>query len=187
MTTGIETNQASAAKRDWESAPLSELTEYIVETHHVFLRAHLPQIQARLERMLGKKPEDICGFVPDLAKTFFALKEELDAHLMKEERILFPMIVRMEQARAAGDALPANHCGTVQAPIRQMEHEHSNGKKALETMRQLTGGYPIVDDMCKNRRGLFEDLLSLETDLFEHMHLENDILHPRAAQLEQAP
>ena len=150
------------------------------------MRAHLPQIQARLERILGKKPEDICGFVPDLAKTFFALKEELDAHLMKEERILFPMIVRMEQARASGDALPANHCGTVRAPIRQMEFEHSNGKRALDTMRRLTGGYPIVEDMCKNRRGLFEELLALEADLVEHMRLENEILHPRAMQLEQA-
>jgi len=185
MTTTTTISDAKPEAGDWESAPLSDLIDHIVETHHVFLRAHLPKLGERLERLMRKSPETRCDFVAPLHDTFFDLKNELDAHLLKEERILFPMITQMEEARAAGAEPPPNHCGTVQAPIRQMEHEHANGKKALAGMRALTNGYPIEEGMCNGRRGLFEDLLALEADLFEHMRLENEILHPRAAELEK--
>ncbi len=175
----------TAAGRDWSTAPLSELIDHILDRHHSFLRDHLPKIHERLERILGKKKgEELCGFIPELARTFFALEEELYAHLLKEEQILFPHIRRLEAARAAGEAAPAFHCGTVRGPIAQMEHEHASGRQALETMRRLTGGYETGDSACGNRRALFEDLQALERDLLEHMHLENDILHPRAIILE---
>ena len=175
---------ATNTARDWAEAPLTELIDHILDKHHVFLRDHLPKIRERLEKILGKNAEDMCGFVPDLARTFFGLEQELYAHLLKEEQILFPHVKRLEAAKQAGEEAPAFHCGTVMGPIRQMEHEHSNGKQALEKLRQIANGYPIEEGMCKNRRGLFEDLMALETDLLQHMHLENDILHPRAAALE---
>ncbi len=184
MMTNAMTRSAPCA--GWDAAPLGELIDHILETHHVFLREHLPKVRARLEKILGKKPEEICGFVPDLARTFFALEEELYGHLLKEERVLFPYVKQLEAAGEAGGPPPAFHCGSVSAPIRQMEHEHENGKRAIEEMRRLTGGYPIDEGMCRNRRGLFEDLLALEADLLEHMHKENDILHVRAMELERS-
>jgi len=175
----------TTAVRDWNTAPLSELIDHILDRHHNFLRGHLPKIHERLERILGKKKgEELCGFIPDLSRTFFALEEELYAHLMKEEQILFPYIKSLEAAVAAGEPPPAFHCGTVRGPIAQMEHEHANGKEALGTMRRLTDGYQIGESSCGNRRALFEDLAALERDLLEHIRLENDILHPRAIDLE---
>jgi regulator of cell morphogenesis and NO signaling len=181
--TDTTTQTTSAA--DWNTAPLSELIDHIHDKHHVFLREHLPKVRARLEKILGKQPDKICGFIPDLARTFFALEEDLYSHLLKEEQVLFPYVKQIEAAAEAGGAAPAFHCGTVAAPIGQMEHEHANGKRALEELRRLTEGYPIVEGMCRNRQGLFEDLLALEKDLLEHMHKENDILHVRALELER--
>ena len=171
---------------DWNTAPVGDLIDHIVNTHHVFLRGHLPKLQAMFERLLGKSPDKLCGFVPSLAKTFFGLQAELNDHLLKEEQILFPHVRRLAEARAAGRPAPAFHCGSVAGPIHQMEHEHANGKRALEEMRKIATGYPMQEGMCQNRRALFEELLALETDLHEHMHLENDILHPRATALEQS-
>ena len=185
MTTTTQTTD-SAAARDWTSAPLNELIDHILDKHHVYLREHLPHVQAIFERIMGKNPDKVCGFVPNLAKTFLALKEDLESHLLKEEQILFPHIRRLEDARNAGQPAPAFHCGTVAGPITQMEHEHANGKKALDEMSRLTAGYPLEDGMCANRRALFESLRALEADLLQHMHLENDILHPRARSLEQS-
>ena len=181
-----ETSTTTAAAADWTAAPLNELIDHIYSTHHVFLREHMPKIRARLEKLLQKAPEEMCGFIPPLSQTYFALEEELYNHLLKEERILFPYIKQLEAANTAGGAQPEFHCGSVAAPIGQMEHEHANGKKAVAKMRELTGGYPMTDDMCLNRKGLFEDLLALEADLDRHMHLENDILHVRAVEVEKA-
>lgn len=187
MTTAtVITDRQTPAALDWNDVPLRGLIDHIVNKHHVFLRAHLPKIQMRFERILAKAPDDICGFIPSLAQTFFALKEELENHLLKEEQILFPYVVRLEAAREAGEPAPAFHCGSVMGPIRQMEYEHASGKRALKEMRRLTGGYPVREGMCEGRQGLFEDLLALEADLLEHIRLENDILHPRAARLEAA-
>ncbi len=183
MSTPVTTT--TAAGRDWSAAPLSELIDHILDRHHNFLREHLPKIHERLERILNKKKgEELCGFIPELSRTFFSLEDELYAHLMKEEQILFPHIKRLEAAVAAGEPPPAFHCGTVRGPIAQMEHEHAGGKQALETMRRLTDSYRIEESSCGNRRALFADLEALERDLLEHMHLENDILHPRAIALE---
>ncbi|MCP5112403.1 MAG: iron-sulfur cluster repair di-iron protein, partial [bacterium] len=147
----MTTTTQSQNSTDWNTAPLTDLVDHIVNTHHVYLREQLPNLQATFERLLAKKPDDLCGFVPSLAKTFFALKDELDAHLLKEEQILFPHIRRLAEARASGAAAPAFHCGSVAGPIHQMEHEHANGKRALEELRRIAGGYKLTDDMCENR------------------------------------
>jgi regulator of cell morphogenesis and NO signaling len=180
-----ETSTTTAAAVDWSAAPLNELIDHIYNTHHVFLREHMPKIRARLEKLLQKDPEKMCGFIPPLSQTYFALEEELYNHLLKEERILFPYIKQIEASHTSEAAAPAFHCGSVAAPIGQMEHEHANGKQALEKMRELTGGYPMTDGMCLNRKGLFDDLIALEADLHQHMHLENDILHVRAVEMEK--
>ena len=185
MTTITQSNDVGAAlKRDWSSAPLRELVDHIVNTHHSFMRAHLPKVEAIFDRILAKQADDICGFVHPLSQTFLSLKAELESHLMKEEQILFPHVVRLEGAREAGNPPPPFHCSSVQAPISVMEHEHANAKKALEEMHRLTNGYPTKEDMCSNRRALFEALMELEADLHQHIHLENDLLFPRAIKLE---
>lgn len=185
MTTITQGNGAGAAPgRDWSGARLGELIDHITNTHHAFMRTHLPKVQAIFDKILAKQSGDICGFVHPLSQTFFSLRAELENHLMKEEQILFPQVVSLEEAREAGNPPPSFHCGTVQGPISMMEHEHANAKKALDEMRRLTNGYPAEEDMCPNRRTLFEALMELEADLDQHIHLENDFLFPRAIKLE---
>ena len=103
-----------------------------------------------------------------LGQTFEALRQELDAHLMKEEMILFPMI--RAGVRSVGN------------PINVMEHEHDSAGRALETMRAVTANYTLPAEACNSYRALFAGLQELEADLHQHIHLENNILFPRAAQ-----
>jgi regulator of cell morphogenesis and NO signaling len=119
-----------------------------------------------------------------LAETFLALRDELGSHLMKEEMVLFPLMRSLEAASAAGLPSPPSHCGSVNNPIRVMVHEHDDAGSALARMRQLTAGYAVPADACNTFRGLFHGLQELEGDLHRHIHLENNILFPRAAAIE---
>ena len=94
--------------------------------------------------------------------------------------ILFPLIKAMESGRRA-----ASHCGSVNNPIGVMEHEHDNAGRALDAMRKLTGDYTLPPDACNTYRALFHGLVELEADLHRHIHLENNILFPRASELER--
>jgi regulator of cell morphogenesis and NO signaling len=170
--------------RDWMSATLAELIDHIVRTHHDYLKAELPRLDAMLAKVLAAHGERHGDSLVPLSHTFAALRAELESHLWKEERVLFPIVCNLEAARAAGGQAPAAHCGSVNNPIRVMEHEHDSAGRALETMRRLTGNYTLPEGACNTYRALFSGLEELEADLHRHIHLENNILFPRAAQLE---
>lgn len=172
-----------AEARDWAAASLAELMNHIVATHHEFMKTEMPRLA-----QMAAKVRDAHGAnhpeVKDLEQVFLGLKEEIDGHLWKEEMVLFPLIERMEAASKAGAGLPPAHCGSVNNPIRVMEHEHDNAGHALEQMRSLTGNYRLPGDACNTFRGLYHGLQEVEADLHQHIHLENNILHPRASRLE---
>ncbi len=167
------------ADTDWSQAPLSELIDHIVDTHHRYLRRELPRLSG-----LVAKIRDVHGerhpHLRDVASTFAGLQAELDAHMMKEERILFPMIKQMEQA----ESRPEFHCGSVGNPIAVMEDEHDSAGRALERMRTLTDGFQPPADACNTYRATLDGLHELETDLHQHIHKENNILFPRAQRRE---
>ncbi|MGC8640045.1 MAG: hemerythrin domain-containing protein, partial [Isosphaeraceae bacterium] len=137
----------------------------------------------RLAELLGKVVAAHSANHPellDLRQTFAALRQELEPHLMKEEQVLFPLIKRLEAAR---EAFPI-HCGTVENPIRVMEHEHESAGSALERIRELSNNYRAPADGCTSFQALYDGLSRLEADLHRHIHKENNILHPKAAALE---
>ena len=106
-------------------------------------------------------------------------------HMMKEEMVLFPYIARREEAVIAGEPkLPAPF-GTVGNPIRMMEHEHESVGEALRELRELSNGYTAPGDACTTFRTLYSAMAEFEQDLHRHIHLENNILHPRALQMER--
>ena len=185
-----ELEQAAAAKpgrdRDWTAAPLSLLIDHIVGTHHVYLKSELPRLQLLLGKVQAAHGAHHGDSLLPLRRAFDGLHAELDAHLAKEEMVLFPMIKGMEAAQRAARPAPAAHCGSVNNPIGMMVHEHDNAGRALEAMRRDTGNYTLPPDACNTYRALFDGLLELEADLHRHIHLENNILFPRAAQLERA-
>lgn len=165
-------------------APLSELVRFIVGEYHAGLRGELPRLGQMAAKVLdahGTKHPDV---LPALAVAFRGLRQELEEHMMKEERVLFPYIERLEALAASSHGLPASPFGSIQAPIDRMEHEHDIAARFLARLRELTGGYAPPADACNTFRGLYHGLAELEKALHEHIHLENNVLFPRAAQLE---
>jgi regulator of cell morphogenesis and NO signaling len=164
---------------DWASEPMGALIDHIVGTHHASLRRELPRLDAHAEKVArvhgDRHPELI-----ELREVFAGLREELELHMQKEEKVLFPMIKRLE----AAEDLPSFHCGSITNPILVMEHEHETVGSALERLRALTGGYTPPDDACTTYRALLDGLADLEADLHRHVHKENNILFPRAGAVE---
>src|SRR5664279_3893806 len=107
-----------------------------------------------------------------------------DGHLMKEEMILLPLIRHLDPEPSNSTQEHSFHCGSVQNPIRVMVMEHDSAGNALAGMRELTGGYVPPPDACNTFRAVYAELAEMERDLHQHIHLENNILFPRAVQLE---
>lgn len=167
--------------RDWQTAPLTELCDHIELTHHAYLRTELP----RLEKLIAKVTDAHVDQHPELFKVqgvFQSLQAELVPHMMKEEQILFPAIRLLESSRQPVQ-LPF---GTVRNPIRMMEHEHDVAGNALSQLRSLTSNYTLPEGVCNSYRAMLDGLRELELDLHQHIHKENNILFPRAAQREAA-
>jgi len=169
---------------DWTRAPLSELAAHILAKHHAYMREVLPRIGLALPKVLRAHGARHGATIEPLKHEFEGLCLELEAHLEKEERVLFPYIQALDAAAAGGTGLPPHHCGTVRNPIRQMEHEHTEAGRALVEMRRLTSDYALPGDACPTFSGLYRDLQAMEADLHEHIHLENNILFPRAVAIE---
>ncbi len=166
---------------DAAAMSLTELADHIEETHHAYLRVELPRLDALTKKVAAvhgeKEPR-----LNELRASVLRMAEELSSHMMKEERILFPMI----RALDAGDAGSASHCGSIANPIAQMEHEHDQAGTELARQRQLTDGYNPPDWACNTFRAMVDALAHLERDLHLHIHKENNVLFPRAIELEQS-
>jgi regulator of cell morphogenesis and NO signaling len=164
-------------KEDARSLSLTELTHHIENTHHVFIKTTLPRLTMLLGNTLNahktNHPE-----LEEVSSTFHALKTEIEAHLTKEEQVLFPIIRKLD---VEGN-LPSQGCG-IEGPIRQMEHEHDNAGDALRTLSRLTNHNTPPADACNTYRALLDGLHELEKDLHIHIHKENNILFPRAIEL----
>jgi len=172
-----------AGQQNWDKRALSELIAHINGTHHVFVRNECPRIQALAAKVVavhGKNHPELLA----VQEQFSALAEELRVHLMKEEQVLFPYVLRMEESVQGGEPVPPAMFGTVVNPIRMMMNEHDGAGDALRSFRSLTRGYEVPSDACLSYRTLFTALLEFEADLHQHIHLENNILFPRATAME---
>ncbi len=159
------------------------LVEHILTTHHRYVRSALPVIMAHTEKVAhvhGSRHKEVI----DIAMIFRDVAAEMSAHMMKEEQILFPVIRTLSRAAREGAPPPQTQFGSIANPIRMMEAEHSSAGGAMETIRSLSGGYTPPDDACTTYRISFQELRQFEQDLHMHVHLENNILFPRALQLE---
>lgn len=162
---------SGGANRDWTKATMTELCDHIEQTHHQYLKEELPRVTMLVNKIAGVHGANH----PELAEVrqwFGRLSDELLGHLPKEERILFPAIRRMEQSGGEG--------AHVMAPIQVMEAEHESAGQALEKLRELTHGYAVPADGCRTYQATMEALAEVERDTHQHIHLENNILFPRA-------
>jgi regulator of cell morphogenesis and NO signaling len=160
---------------DWRSARLADLCGHIVATHHAFLRRELPRLRellAKLARVHGDRH-------PELRETFAVFgpfADDLERHMEKEERVLFPLIARIESGEVPRTPF-------VLQPIAVMEAEHDEAGGAMKEMQRMTSGYAVPADGCNTYRAAMAGLAELESDMHAHVHKENNILFPRAAQL----
>lgn len=170
---------------DWSGQPLTSLMNHIVEKHHAFCRQEVSRIEPLLNKVIqahgAAHPE-----LPRIKALFSGLSKELLMHLVKEEQTLFPYISRMEEAAARGIPFARPPFGTVQNPVRMMVLEHDNAGAALHEMRGISGNYQPPPDACNTYRALYEALMAFENDMHQHVHLENNVLFPRAVAMEDA-
>ena len=164
--------------RDWDEAPLGELIDHILDRYHQRLREDLPRLDAMAAKVLSVHGEKHPETLPALAATVQALRAELESHMLKEEQVLFPAVRALEE----GGGAPAPW---LSAPIAMMEDEHDVAARALAELRRLTGAFQPPAGACTTFRGLYHGLAELESDTHRHIHLENNVLFPRAARLEE--
>jgi regulator of cell morphogenesis and NO signaling len=179
--------QPAPEQRDWAIAPLRELIEHIVATHHAYLARELGPLGervAKVERVYSARPEAV-ERVAGLSGVFEALRSELLMHMRKEEMILFPAIESYEAAASAKRPLPPLPFGSVANPIRMMEMEHESAGDALAELHEITRDFEVPEYACVTYKAMLSGLRELEQDLHMHIHLENNILFPRALKLER--
>ncbi|MBI4864932.1 MAG: iron-sulfur cluster repair di-iron protein [Candidatus Riflebacteria bacterium] len=181
----LQPGKAGATARDWYVAPLGELVNHIVETHHGYMKTALPRLSSLVPTVLkahGAHHGDVLRQVQGL---FNSLHSELTSHLLKEEQVLFPYLVAVEAHLRQGAPQPQASIGSARHPIRQMEREHESAGEVLARLREVTDGYALPPDACPTFRALYEELQRMEADLHQHIHLENNILFPRAIELDE--
>lgn len=167
----------------WQSRSLSELMNHIVQKHHAYTRTELDRLDT-----LGAKVVSVHGQnhseLERVQSLFAALRGDLIPHMLKEEQVLFPHIARLEEAGKNGEPAPAAFFGTVRNPVQMMIREHDRAGELLRELRSACGNYEVPADGCASYHALYQGLEELEVDLHQHIHLENNILFPRAISLE---
>jgi regulator of cell morphogenesis and NO signaling len=183
VKTALEEPVLPTHERDWQRASLAELVVHIVEKHHQFTReeiARLTPLLAKVEGVHGQNHPEI----NQVQGLFRGLAQEMTMHMMKEEHMLFPYIEQLEEAVNRGTQPAPPMFGTVQNPVRMMMMEHDASGEALRRIRELTDAYTAPADACVSYQTLYKALQEFEADLHQHIHLENNILFPRAVALE---
>lgn len=169
----------------YSSLPLNELIEHIVTTHHAYVRQMIPVIYTHTQKVKkvhgAHHPE-----VVEIADHFETVAVDLQQHMLKEEQMLFPYILSLFQAQTTGTRNVPSPFGSVNNPIRMMEREHQAAGDEMYEIRSLSTGYVPPQDACTTFKVSYQELQEFEKDLHQHVHLENNILFPKAVQLEQA-
>lgn len=180
----IKPEPASPEEKSWAGASFLELTEHIVTRHHNYVRQEAPRLEMLLNKVVNKHG-DAHPELASIMELFFAMSQELFAHMMKEEQVLFPYLQKMEAAASNRAPLPLTHFASIGVPIARMLADHDDAGELTARIRALSGDYQVPDSACPSYRGLYHGLQEFERDLHRHVHLENNILFPRALQMER--
>ena len=180
----LEAVRATPVERsqNYKAWTLSFLADYIVNNHHTYLKENMGQIAAYARKIAmvhgAHHPEVI-----KIAAIFDQIAADMTAHLREEEKVLFPAIKRAEAARKSGLAPDGQDLNTIKDALEKLGREHDGIGEATHQIRRLASGYAIPDDACNTFVITYQKLNEFEDDLHKHVHLENNILFPKAAQL----
>ena len=178
----LNANNPSSTHFDkWEA---DFLTDYIINNHHAYVNNAVSTIEHHLQKVVsahGAKHPEVCG----IESIFTELKNELLEHMAKEERMLFPYIKKLSFAIKNSIEMPAAPFGSVDNPIKVMESEHDNAGLLLKKINALSDSYTPPQDACATFRVLYGEFREFEEDLHVHIHLENNVLFPKAKTMEE--
>ncbi len=166
----------------WE---IDYLVDHILNTHHIYVKETLPvmiQYASKVARVHGEHaPETI-----RINEIVEEVAVELMNHLLKEEQVLFPIVKEMKEAQNKGEKVAAFHCGSVNNPIFVMEAEHDHAGDAFKEIEKLSNQFTPPEWACNTFKALYSLLKEFQEDLHQHVHLENNILFPKAIALEKS-
>lgn len=168
---------------DFKSWPTDLLVDFVLKFHHRNIRLQGPGIVALLDKVCHAHGDNHPELY-DVRMLFVQSIADLDNHLQKEEMVLFPYIYELCASEMDGTPTPSFHCGTIESPISVMMSEHDAEGERYRTISQLTHGYTAPDDACGSYRLVLEKLKGFEEALHHHIHLENNIIFPRALKME---
>jgi regulator of cell morphogenesis and NO signaling len=171
--TDVEERSNSTEELDFNSWNTSKLVDYILYAHHSYIRENIPLLRGfteKVARVHGHANPELV----EIRRLFDEMATDLEHHMMKEEQILFPWIKKMDDP----GALPSNE---IQGPIHMMEEEHEHAGAVMAEIRRLSNNYTPPEHACTTYRVSFAKLEEFEADLHKHVHLENNILFPKAA------
>jgi len=158
------------------------LSDYIVNTHHGYLRENTEQIAIYARKIAevhgARHPEAV-----EIAAIFDKVAADMTVHLREEEEVLFPIIKRIDAARKEGTAPGTEDLETLKASLGKLNHEHDEIGDAVHEIRRLANGYTVPGDVCTTFALTYRMLKEFEDDLHKHVHLENNILFPKAGEL----
>ncbi|HYX42630.1 MAG TPA: iron-sulfur cluster repair di-iron protein [Pyrinomonadaceae bacterium] len=180
----VETNRQGAARTVDQFATLTELIEHITTKHHTYTKTEMERLTALLTKVCAAHSARHLELLQASA-IFQHLCADLQPHMLKEELVLFPYITRLEAAVARGDAPLRPPFGTVNNPVRMMMYEHDTAGALLRKLRATTNNYAAPADACLSYQTLYGALADFAQDLHQHIHLENNLLFPRAIELEE--
>ena len=184
LTKELESQQHEPVDRsqNFSSWSLSFLADYIVNTHHVYLKENDEQIVTYAQKIASvhgeRHPE-----VVRIASIFEKIATDMVAHLKEEEEVFFPALKRAETATTNGSQPDAKDRETIRNSLVRLHREHEEVGDAIHEIRRLANGFRIPDDVCNTFMLTYRKLAEFEDDLHKHVHLENNILFLKAAQL----
>lgn len=177
--------QVSPGEAAWVSAPLADLTRHIREKHHRYVREAIARVRPLLEKVKAKHGENHRE-IAAIEELFLEVGREMIMHMQKEEQILFPYIDSVEKSANGNGSLEPPFFQTVQNPIHAMMKEHDAAGDLVKRIRKASAEYTAPMDACTSYKALYQELREFEADLHQHVHLENNVLFPRAVEMEAA-
>ena len=179
----LDNSEVSTDENRYEDWSLKFLSEYIVNNHHAYVKNAIPQILPHLEKVSFKHGNKYPQ-LKEVQSLFKSVAEELTSHMHKEETILFHIVRYLEDCKRFEEQPKMQGFKTVKNPIESMEAEHTNAGNAMEKIRTLTDNFTPPEDACNTFKLTYKELEDFEKDLHIHVHLENNILFPKAIKLE---
>lgn len=179
-TTYEEALRQGAEIVDWTAVSMEQLIHHIINTHHAYLNKVFPpmtELTAKILRVHGKNHGDVLSQVHRL---FSQLRMDMEQHMIREEETVFPQIIDYEQSPTP------EKLETVIQAVEELDKEHDATGDIVKTLRNVTSDYALPEDACGTYAYVFEKLQEIEADIFQHIHLENNILFVQLANRRQA-